>query len=191
MMEKLQTKKLDTFSEMLFRTLDHLGSDLLPLRLDKAASAYEKYPRMLVALIQRYGLEAGFQEWVTKVLRDADKYQKEDEYPELAVLHRWMAEHRDLFDDKAHLTHLKRSLYGRIYAYLYPLRLLAANYTNAHKGNADAFEESAIREKFHETLADEIDTLRKVYPDESQLEKVVSEAEDFLVRNLHYYRKWN
>lgn len=190
MMEKLQTGKLDTFSEMLFRTLDHLGSDLLPLRLNKAASAYEKYPRMLIALIQRYGLEAGFQEWVTKVLRDADKHQKEGEYPELAVLYRWMLENKDLFNDNDHLTHLKRSLYGRIYAYLYPLRLLATNYTNAHKGDAEAFEESIVREKFRKSLTEEIDTLREIYPDESRLEAVVAEAEDFLVRNLHYYRKW-
>lgn len=179
-MDKLRTAELDEFSELLFRALDRLGGDLLPFFLSERPSAFEKYPRMLVALVQRHGVEAGFQEWSTKVLRDANDHRKGREYDELEKLRQWMLEHEDLFD-KAHLAHLKRSLYGRIYAYLYPRRLLTTAYAEAHRGDAEAAEETAIRVSFRQTVAPQIEQLRQVYDDGERLEQIVSEAEDFLV----------
>ena len=185
-MTKLRSTELDEFSELLFRALDRLGGDLLPLFLSERPSAFEKYPRMLVALVQRHGVEAGFQEWSTKVLRDASDYRKADEYPELAALHTWMLEHEGMFD-KVHLAHLKRSLYGRIYAYLYPRRLLTTAYAEAHRGNVGALDEKAIRADFRQTAAYQIDQLRKVYGDGEQLERIIAEAEYSLVANRKRY----
>jgi len=185
-MTKLRTAELDEFSELLFRALDRLGGDLLPLFLSERPSAFEKYPRMLVALIQRHGVEAGFQEWSTKVLRDANDYRKADEYSELVALHTWMLEHEEMFD-KAHLAHLKRSLYGRAYAYLYPRRLLTTAYAEAHRGDVDALDEKAIRSDFRQAVAQQIEQLRQVYGDGEQLEHIVAEAESFLIINRKRY----
>ena len=179
-MSKLRNAELYEFSELLFRALDRLGGDLIPFFLSERPSAFEKYPRMLVALVQRHGVEAGFQEWSTKVLRDANDHRKEREYAELERLRQWMLEHEELFD-KAHLAHLKSSLYGRTYAYLYPRRLLTTAYAEAHRGNADALEENAIRADFHKDVVSQIDQLREVYGDGEQLERIVTDAQDFLV----------
>jgi len=185
-MDKLRTAELDEFSTLLFGALDRLGGDLLPFFLSERPSAFEKYPRMLVALVQRHGVEAGFQEWSTKVLRDASDRRKEREYAELEKLRIWMLEHEDIFD-KAHLAHLKRSLYGRIYAYLYPRRLLTTAYAEAHRGNADDLEEQAIRANFQQGVAPQVDQLRKIYGDGEQLDYIVNDALDFLVINGKRY----
>lgn len=187
-MDKLRTAEMDAFSDLLFRALDRLGGNLLPFFLSERPSAYEKYPRMLVALVQRYGVEAGFQEWSTKVLRDANDYRKEHGYSELEKLGRWMLEHKDLFD-KAHLAHLKRSLYGRIYAYLYPRRLLATAYGQAHRGDAKALEEKAIQAQFREDVAEQIEQLREVYGDGDQLEQIAVDAEKVFIINKRIYAK--
>lgn len=179
-MDKLRTAELDEFSDLLFGALDRLGGDLLPFFLSERPSAYEKYPRMLVALIQRHGVEAGFQEWSTKVLRDASDHRKANEYGELEKLRQWMLAHDDLFD-KAHLAHLKRSLYGRIYAYLYPRRLLTTAYAEAHRGNAEALEEQAVRANFRADVAPQIEQLREIYGDGKRLEQILTDAEEFLV----------
>jgi hypothetical protein len=185
-MNNLRTAELDVFSEQLFRTLDRLGGDLLPFFLSERPSAFEKYPRMLVALVQRHGVEAGFQEWSTKVLRDANDHRKSHQYGEMEKLRQWMLAHEGLFD-KAHLAHLKRSLYGRIYAYLYPRRFLTTAYAEMHRGNADALEEEAIRSDFREAVAPQIEQLREIYGDEAQMERIITEAESFLLLSARRY----
>lgn len=187
-MTKLHTEELDGFSEQLFRTLDHLGSnpsgkDLLPFSLVERPSAFEKYPRMLIALVQRHGVEAGFQEWCTKVLRDANDYRKRDEFPALERLHTWMVEHKELLQDKSHLAHLKRSLYGRAYAYLYPRRLLTTTYAEANRGNAEALEEKSILANFRQAVAGQIDQLHDIYSEGETLAQIVADAEQYLVAN--------
>jgi hypothetical protein len=91
-----------------------------------------------------------------------------------------MLAHEDLFD-KAHLAHLKRSLYGRIYAYLYPRRLLTTAYAEAHRGDEEAAEEQTVRANFRQDVAQQIEQLREVYGDGERLEQIIDEAEDFLV----------
>lgn len=187
-MMKLQTENLDVFSEQLFGALDRLGGDLLPFSLSERPSAFEKYPRMLVALTQRYGVEAGFQEWRTKILRDASDYRRAETYPELELLLAWMLEHRAMFEtDKNHLAHLKRSWYGRAYAYLYPRRLLTTAYAEVNRGNTIALEEKAIHASFRQTVEPQINQLRNIYDSQEKLEQIITEAELFLIANRKRY----
>jgi hypothetical protein len=192
MVKRMDTERLNQFTEMLFHALDRLGGSgrtrLLPMRLSEAPTAFEKYPRMLIGLVQRYGVEAGFREWESKVLRDASAYRTEEEYPELLALYRWMQDNQDFFD-KAHLTHLKRSLYGRVYAYLYPRRLLATAYAQAHAGDEAAFEDQAVAEGFRVAIGGEMQRLKEVYSSE-QLEQIVADAQAHLLAERHYYRAW-
>jgi hypothetical protein len=113
-------------------------------------------------------------------LRDANDHRKGSAYAELEKLRQWMLEHEELFD-KAHLAHLKRSLYGRVYAYLYPRRLLTTAYAEAHRGDASALEAEAIRANFRRDVAEPIAQLRAVYGAGEPLECIITDAEDFLV----------
>lgn len=194
MIKQLDTERLNRFTEMLLHALDRLGGSrkgktrLLPMRLREAPTAFEKYPRMLLGLVQRYGVEAGFREWESKVLRDASAYRTEEEYPELLALYRWMQDNEDLFD-KAHLAYLKRSLYGRVYRYLYPRRLLATAYAQAHAGDEAAFEDQAVADGFRAAIEGELQQLGEVYSLE-QLEQIVADAQAHLLDERHYYRAW-
>jgi len=86
----VDTEKLNEFCDQLFRTLDRLGGgreELLPLFLSEKPTAYEKYPRLLLSQIRYYDdVEAGFEEWKSKVLRDSNDYRRDEEYLELLAL---------------------------------------------------------------------------------------------------------
>ena len=190
MPRQVNTAKLDEFCQLLFRTLDRLGGDLLPLFLSERPTAYEKYPRLLLGHIRYYDdVEAGFEEWKSKVLRDASNYRREEEFPELLALKKWLLDHRTLFEGrKDNINHLKRSLYARAYEYLYPRRLLTGAYAEANRGKPGALEEDAIRANFRRTVQSHITKLAEVYSDGEQLQTIVAEAEEFLIVNRRRYR---
>ena len=190
MPRQVDTPELDEFCRLLFHTLDRLGGDLLPLFLSERPTAYEKYPRLLLGHIRYYDdVEAGFEEWKTKVLRDASDYRREQEFPELLALKQWLLDHRRLFEGrKDNLNHLKRSLYARAYEYLYPQRLLIGAYAEANRGNPDALEESAIRVQFRQVVQSHVVKLAEVYGDSDHLQAIIAEAEEFLIANRQRYR---
>jgi len=194
MPKQVDAAQLEEFCGLLFRALDRLGGDLLPLFLSERPTAYEKYPRLLLELIRRYdNVEAGFEEWMSKVLRDASDRRRdrrrEEEFPELLALKQWLLEHRSLFEGrKDNLNHLRRSLYARAYEYLYPRRLLTGAYAEASRGKPEALEEDAIRANFRQVVQPYIARLAEVYGEGERLEKIVAEAEEFLIANRQRYR---
>jgi hypothetical protein len=200
MPRQVNTAELDEFCQLLFRTLDRLGGkggkrdrDLLPLFLggrDATPTAFEKYPRLLLGHIRYHdNVEAGFEEWKSKVLRDASDYRRKEEFPELLALKAWLLEHRSVFEGrKDNLNHLKRSLYARAYEYLYPRRLLTDAYAEANRGNPDALEEATIRTNFRQVVQPHIAKLAEVYGEGERLQSIVAEAEEFLIANRQRYR---
>jgi len=188
----VDTEKLNEFCDQLFRTLDRLGGgreELLPLFLSEKPTAYEKYPRLLLSQIRYYDdVEAGFEEWKSKVLRDSNDYRRDEEYLELLALKKWLIDNRVLFENnKDNLNHLKRSLYARAYEYLYPRRLLTGAYAEANRGNPEALEEDAIKSGFCNEVKPYIDKLSTVYSDSEKLQRIVNEAEDYLIANRRRY----
>lgn len=188
-MPKVDTKELDEFCNLLFHALDQMGGDLLPFFLSKKPTSYEKYPRLLLGHIRYYNdVVAGFEEWAGKVLRDGDEYRRAEEYPELETLKIWLLDNRELFENrKDNLNHLKRSLYARAYEYLYPRRLLTTAYAKANQGNPDALEKEAIRTQFRQEVQTHIDELAEIYGDRDRLQKIVDDAEEFLISNRKRY----
>jgi len=188
-MPKVATKELDEFCNLLFHALDQMGGDLLPFFLSESPTSYEKYPRLLLGHIRYYNdVEAGYNEWASKVLRDGAEYRRVEEYPELESLKKWLLNNRDLFENrKDNLNHLKRSLYVRAYGYLYPRRLLTTAYAESNRGNPNALEEDAIRTGFRREVQPQIDELTEIYSDGDRLQKIVGDAEDFLVSNRKRY----
>lgn len=201
---QINHEQLDAFCSELFRTLDGLG--LLPLHLWAKPSEFEKYPRLLFGAVQRYGdVEAGFREWESRVLRDAP-YRKEDSYLELEGLHRWMTQNKSILVSKANQQHLRTSLYARVFYYLYPRRVLANAYCEAHKGQTEVAElfarlvsvrepeekrsargalEELLRDTFPGTVSDTVAKVKETYSDE--WETVVSSARSKLIASAPYY----
>jgi len=194
MPKKVDTEKLNEFCDQLFRTLDRLGGgrdkELLPFFLsEKKPTAYEKYPRLLLSHIRYYDdVEAGFEEWKSKVLRDSNDYRRDEEYLELLKLKEWLIDNRALFENrKDNLNHLKRSLYARAYEYLYPRRRLTGAYAEANRSHPEALEEDTIRSRFRQEVKSDIDKLSMIYGNSEKLQKIVDEAEEFLIANRKRY----
>jgi hypothetical protein len=189
MPKQVDVSALDEFCTQLFGTLDRLGGELLPVYLTERPTAFEKYPRLLLGAIQRYdGVEAGFDEWMTKVLRDASDHHRQDEFPELIALRSWLVDHRELFEgNRDTLNHLKRSLYGRAYAYLYPRRALCTAYAEAHRGDPSALEVESIEANFRHEVKPQVEGLAEVY-DKEALKQILDDAESYLIAYRSRFR---
>ena len=138
-MAKVDENKIAEFTNLLFSSLDDLK--LFPKSLkrrDATPTRLEKYPRLLFGYIRRYNnIEAAFEEWKSKVLRDVDsKFLRFEKVPELESLKRWCIENKELFEgnnQKINLQHLRGSLFARIYQFLYTRRLIAVALVNYFK----------------------------------------------------------
>ena len=83
------------------------------------------------------------------------------------------------------LNHLKRSLYGRVYAWLYPRRRLTVAYAQAHLGNQVQFEPEAIKRDFDTTTQPTQQKLGNVVN-----ESIIEDARELLIAKRSYYRSW-
>lgn len=189
MTKAVPIKMMDAFCDRLFRVLDR--ADLLPLRLNEAAHAFEKHGRLLAGLLGRYDrIEAAFDEWETRALRGIDnKFRREQVYPYFQELRTWMTEapNRELFEGegrKDNLNHFKRSLYGRLYTWLYPRRRLVLDYVQSHIGNVNQFEPEAIHQDFITTVQFTQEKLGEI---DSQ---AVVDAQAYLIMNSGRFKKW-
>ena len=187
MPKKIDVEKLDVFCDHLFRALNQ--ADLFPIRLGEAAHAFEKYPRLLVGLLGRYeNVEIGFSEWETRTLRGVDKQKRESVYPYFHVLRNWLVavENRKLFETgKDTLNHIKRSLYGRVYAWLYPRRRLTVAYVKEHVGIQAQFEPEAINRDFKAATQSTQQELGDIVS-----KSVIEDAKEFLIAKRSYYQRW-
>lgn len=164
MAKKIPIEQMDAFCDRLFRALDR--AELLPARMGEAAHSFEKYGRILASLLERYDkVEAAFDEWETRTLRQIkNAYRREEVYPYFQRLRDWMTdeENRALFEGygrKDNLNHFKRSLYGRIYAWLYPRRKLAMAYADVYRGDKTQFELPVLEQQFTETVSGTLQSL--------------------------------
>ena len=188
MPKNIDVEKLDAFCDHLFRALDH--ADLFPIYLGEAAHAFEKYPRLLVGLLGHYeNVESGFSEWETRTLRGVDRRKRELVYPYFHILRNWLvaSENRMLFEKGEHrkgtLNHLKRSLYGRVYAWLYPRRRLTVAYAQAHLGNQAQFEPEVINRDFETATQSTQQEFGNVVS-----KSIIEDAREFLIAKRGLYR---
>jgi hypothetical protein len=183
----VKRQQIDDFCSQLFRTLDNLG--LLPRQLWAKPNEFEKYPRLLVGSVQRYNdVEAVFKEWEIRVLRqDEVQYRREERYPELEALRRWMISNSDIFLKKANQQHLRTSLYARIFQYLYPRRVLVNAYCIKHKGNVGAAQADFVTEHLPKSVDAELQKLKETYLDEWVT--ITADAQASFIANAAYYRR--
>lgn len=186
MAKDVPVEKLDEFCDLLFRAVDR--ADLLPRSLAKAPHAFEKYPRLLVGLLGRYkDVEAAFAEWETKALRSTHNSRRESVHPYFNAIRTWLVtpENRRLFEGenrKDNVNHLKRSLFGRLYMWLYPRRRLVRAYAQAHGGDGEYFTNDAIADNFQEIL----DRVQEE-TDITMSDATVADAQAILAAKRAYY----
>ena len=190
MPKNVDVERLDVFCDHLFRVLDRAG--LFPPHLGEAAHAFEKYPRLLVGLLGRYeNVEIGFSEWETRTLRGVDKQKRESVYPYFHILRNWLvdSENRTLLETEGNrkdtLNHLKRSLYGRVYTWLYPRRRLTVAYAQEYVGNQAQFEPDTISRDFKTATQSTQQELGEIVS-----KAVIEDAREFLISKRYLYRKW-
>ena len=189
MAKEIPIEKMDAFCDRLFRALDR--ADLLPTRLSEAAHSFEKYGRTLASLLERYKrVEAAFDEWETRTLRQIkSSFRREEIYPYFQALRSWMTdeENRLLFEDKDrrkdNLNHFKRSLYGRLYTWLYPRRKLAMAYADVYRGDESQFEPTTLEQQFVTTVRDTLERLPGVD------EQTVNDAQTYVLMKKAYYSR--
>ena len=135
--EGMDPEQIDEFATLLLDTLYALSryvrDGLMPVSLTAKPASFEKYPQMLFNLLEinrrERDVEGAFTNWRSQVLRKLDYLDiAPDAYQKLEQLHAWMAEHADTFYDKTTLRHLRKSMFGRTYAYLYPRLALIMEY---------------------------------------------------------------
>lgn len=189
MAKEIPIEKMDAFCDRLFRALDR--ADLLPTRLSEAAHSFEKYGRTLASLLERYDkVEAAFDEWETRTLRQMkNAYRREEIYPYFQALRDWMTDEdsRQLFEEKNrrknNLNHFKRSLYGRLYTWLYPRRKLAMAYADVYRGDESQFEPVVLEQQFVTTVRDILQNLP------SADDQTINDAKAYVLMKKAYYSR--
>ena len=186
MAKNIDIERIDAFCDHLFRALDR--ANLLPTRLNEAAHSFEKYGRTLASLLERYDrVEAAFDEWQTRTLRQVkNSFRREEIYPYFQTLREWMTADANLMlfsgdSRKDHLNHFKRSLYGRLYTWLYPRRKLAMAYAEVHRGDEAQFEVAILEQQFATTVNDTRESLLGTD------EKAVIDAQAYVLMKKRYY----
>ena len=132
-----------TLLDALYALSPYARSGLMPVNLNDKPAAYEKYPQMLFTLleVERSGrrsdgvaaydaVESAFTGWRSQVLRKLDYLDISSEaYQRLEGLQQWMRANAASFD-RPTLRHLRKSMFGRTYAYLYPRLSLILEFAN-------------------------------------------------------------
>jgi hypothetical protein len=146
------TQQLDDFAERLLDTLYALSpyarTGLMPIRLTEKPASFEKYPQLLLTLLEvdrgEGGVDSAFATWRSQILRKLDYLEVAmPAYQELVGLEHWMELHATLFRDKANIRHLRKSMFGRTYVYLYPRLSLIYEYGDTGKGEGWLGQEDA------------------------------------------------
>jgi len=196
----------DEFVERMLTALFELG--LMPMSLGKAPSEFEKYPQRLLTLLRTTkDVDEAFAVWRSEVLRKA-KASKEAAYPKLAEFGQWMQreDSRQILESPTALRHLRQSMYGRSFDYLYPRLALIYEYRDACLDNVEAMQSVKMQSRagqakaFYRAVADEgyvhqyfaertkvaQGRIKQAYGDEA-IEPLLKAAIAFLLQNPNYF----
>jgi hypothetical protein len=205
-----QMQIYDEFVERMLEVLFELG--LMPMSLSDAPAKFEKYPQRLLVLLRTSGdVEKAFAVWRSEVLRK-QKYGavKEAAFPKLEELGAWMCDesNRQLLQFPSTIRHLRQSMYGRSYAYLYPRLALTYEYRDhcwQHTEAMAVIQVQSVSEQpkaFFRAVADEgfvnqyfndwtpltQKLIREAYGEKS-VRPLLEAAKTFLLQNPHWFNK--
>ena len=198
----------DEFVERMLAALFELG--LMPMSLGKAPSEFEKYPQQLLTLLRTTGdVDEAFAVWRSVVLRKA-RASREAAYPKLAEFGYWMQQedNRQILESPTTLRHLRQSMYGRSFDYLYPRLALIYEYRDHCWQHTEAMAAIQVQsasgqpKEFYRAVADE-DFVSRHFDDwtpvsqeriketygEDAVEPLLEAAQTFLLQNPHWFNK--
>jgi hypothetical protein len=113
----IDLQKCTEFSDVLFATLHAV--DLFPGSLEASMRDFEKHSLLLLEQIEQVGIDAGWHEWTTNILKQIPAEERQEKYPEILVLKRWIESHHNFFADEDNLCHLRKSIGGRAHQWLF------------------------------------------------------------------------
>ena len=202
--ERRETEAIDRFTELLLDALYGMG--LMPLSLSDKPSSFEKYPQELFVRLESHrpgkDVERAFHEWSTLLIRKPEyRSSIETAFPKLEAVYHWMVEQRDMLYRKSTLRHLRKSMFGRSYAYLFPRLALIAEYGNTalregwlaeatgENGRLRAVADPAFV-KAHFSIATPVaqERLRELHA-ERDVEHLVQATQRFLLDQQAYFNK--
>jgi hypothetical protein len=198
----------DEFVERMLLALFELG--LMPMSLGKKPSQFEKYPQQLLTLLRTTrDVDEAFAVWRSVVLRKA-KTSKEAAYPKLAEFGRWLQkdEVRQIFESSSAIRHLRQSMYGRSFDYLYPRLALVYEYRKHCQQDAEAMttvqkpSTSGESREFYRAVVDRDfvdrhfngwttvaqERIKEAYGEDA-IEPLLEAAQDFLSQNPYWFNK--
>ncbi len=203
---------LDTFTDKLLDTLYELS--LMPYSLTRKPAAYEKYPQELLTRIEikrldrEEGLRQAFDEWRSSILRKPTYSQtRQDAVFKIGELRGWVMQHSELMLNRRNIRHLRKSMFGRTYTYLYPRLSLIMDYRAYchNKGlldetvpihNAEGHKHPLMRAVADEAFIAEHfpqgtgGTQRQIADalGEERIPELLQQAQEFLVQNAFYFQ---
>ncbi|PRX21209.1 hypothetical protein BX659_1327 [Orenia metallireducens] len=189
--QKIDTQKLKAFTEDLFSQLV-LISGVFPKNFHKAPTEFEKYPRLLIKKILKYDAEegkdvlAGYREWSTKILHSAKGFYDKDKKKIAEIteeIKKSVVKNEKVLSKKSNLLYLKRSLFGWITEFLYPLYSLVEEINL----NIEIYKEDEINQVKD---SDKLNKIKQKFEDMNyDFEKNFEIAKEVLLNNTSYYKK--
>lgn len=205
-----QSQLYDDFVERMLGALFELG--LMPMKLDAAPAEFDKYPQRLLVLLRTTGdVDKAFVVWRSELLRK-QKYSsvKEAAFPKLEGLGTWLRneERRQLLQSPSVIRHLRQSMYGRSYAYLYPRLTLIFEYRDRCKQEPVALETIKVQtggsapKEFYRAIADQSfitehfnawtpvtqERIKEAFGNEA-VRPLLEAAQAFLIQSPHWFNK--
>ncbi|TDX59022.1 hypothetical protein [Orenia marismortui] len=192
--QQIDGERLKRFTEDLFSELV-LISGLFPKSFKKSPTEFEKYPRLLIKHILKYDSEddkknvlVGYKEWMSKILHSAKgsnsyfESDKEKIAKRLENVEKIVLDNEDILADKINLLYLKRSLFGWITEFLYPLYEL----TKKINLEVDSYTDEQIN-KTREGKS--LNKIKQRFKDMNyDFDKFFELAKELLKENENYYK---
>ena len=202
------TQQLDDFAEHLLDTLYALSAyantGLMPVKLNEKPASFEKYPQLLLTLLEvdrgEGGVASAFATWRSQILRKLDHLDiATPAYQKLEQLQHWMESHAALFQNKANIRHLRKSMFGRTYVYLYPRLSLILEYGETGKRDGWLNQETAasgrlravadpafVQEHFSAATPTSQSRIKETMGDDG-VARLVQAAQEFLQEQQKYF----
>lgn len=208
----LTADEVDAFGERLLDALyalsPYVRNGLMPVSLREKPASFEKYPQMLFTMLEVNcdpahtdgAVREALATWRSQVLRKLDYLEvSEQAYQTLQQLEQWMVLHNAGLCNKSTLRHLRKSMFGRTYTYLYPRLSLIMEYaqTCRREGWLDESAEGGrrlravgdvvfLREHFADATPETQVRIEETLGEE-QVGRLLQSAQKFLVQQQAYF----
>lgn len=198
--KKIKTDNFEKFAYQFFGELLLLNA--FPQGFGAKPTEFEKYPRLFIKNILKMDLEgkkekkdvlAGFRTWSNKMLHSSNDLYKGKEF----ITERMLAikklltdkENKEMLSNKTNLIYFKRSLFGWLSEFLYPIYLLKREIEVEENKDKDKLEK-IIAEMIEEPTPD-VEKIILLIKTSENYDIILDYAKRYLVNKYHKKSKKN